>query len=58
MECTIAQALSKEFKPVPRFGCSDCRCSSHLHYSRNEGKLKDAIFSLGGSNKEALPVLI
>lgn len=32
-ECKIAQLLSRHGKPVPRFGCSDCRCTSHLFRS-------------------------
>lgn len=29
-ECRLARALGQTEIPVPRFGCSDCRCSSHL----------------------------
>ena len=29
-ECTIATAVSQLGKPVKGFGCSDCRCISHL----------------------------
>ncbi len=32
-ECTIAQALEHQFDSVPGFGCSDCRCRSHLFFS-------------------------
>jgi Uri superfamily endonuclease len=49
MECAIARALNNEFKPVLHFGCSDCRCPSHLHYSQSESKLKNALFRLGGT---------
>ncbi|RJQ29306.1 MAG: GIY-YIG nuclease family protein [Peptococcaceae bacterium] len=49
MECAIAQALGNDFKSVPRFGCSDCRCPSHLHYNQSESKLKNAIRRLGGT---------
>ncbi len=31
-ECKIAQKLAEKFEAVPRFGCSDCRCGSHLFY--------------------------
>ena len=37
-ECKIAKEFSKEFEIIPSFGCSDCRCNSHLFF----GKLKDA----------------
>lgn len=29
-ECSIASAVSKRGRPVKGFGCSDCRCESHL----------------------------
>ncbi|KON30862.1 hypothetical protein AC482_02610 [miscellaneous Crenarchaeota group-15 archaeon DG-45] len=29
-ECAIASAVSKRGRPVKGFGCSDCRCGSHL----------------------------
>ena len=31
-ECKIAEQVSKHGKPLRRFGCSDCKCSSHLYY--------------------------
>lgn len=35
-ECKIAKSFSK-LKPVSGFGCSDCKCKSHLFYgSKNE----------------------
>ena len=34
-ECSIALCLSGELPAVPGFGCSDCRCRSHLFYSRD-----------------------
>lgn len=54
MECLIARALEKEFKSIPRFGCSDCRCPSHLHYSRHESELKNAIRRLCGAARGPL----
>jgi sugar fermentation stimulation protein A len=33
LECTLARALRKRFKPVPGFGASDCRCGSHLFFA-------------------------
>ncbi len=32
-ECRVASMLARHFKPIPRFGCSDCKCYSHLFYS-------------------------
>jgi len=37
-ECTIAEALSRQFDAIPGFGCSDCRCPSHLFFSTKEMK--------------------
>ncbi len=31
-ECEIARKLAERFKPISRFGCSDCKCRSHLFY--------------------------
>jgi Uri superfamily endonuclease len=28
---------------VPRFGCSDCRCASHLHYSERAEEMRQAV---------------
>ena len=30
-ECAVAEALRERFPSIPRFGCSDCRCGSHLY---------------------------
>ena len=35
-ECAIAQALSHQFDSVPGFGCSDCKCHSHLFFATDE----------------------
>lgn len=32
-ECKIAKELSKNLESVDGFGCSDCKCRSHLFYS-------------------------
>jgi Uri superfamily endonuclease len=42
LECSIANALGKQLMAVPRFGCTDCRCPSHLHYSLELQKMRDA----------------
>jgi len=34
VECAIARGLVERFESVPGFGSSDCRCRSHLFYSR------------------------
>jgi Uri superfamily endonuclease len=33
LECSIARSLSAKLPAVPGFGCSDCRCRSHLFYN-------------------------
>ena len=35
IECKLANDLSKLFKSVPGFGASDCKCSSHLFFTKN-----------------------
>lgn len=42
-ECRIAKALSEKLKSVPSFGCSDCRCKSHLFYEAFEGRNDEKI---------------
>jgi Uri superfamily endonuclease len=29
-ECNLAKAIGEKGKPVDNFGCSDCKCKSHL----------------------------
>ena len=31
-ECRTAGALERKFTPIPKFGCSDCNCRSHLFF--------------------------
>ncbi len=35
LECAVAGMIGAKCIPVPNFGCTDCRCLSHLHYSSN-----------------------
>jgi len=44
-ECKIAENISKESKAVEKFGCSDCRCISHLFYFGNLKSSKNACFN-------------
>ena len=37
-ECTIAQALSRQFGSIPGFGSSDCKCRSHLFFATDKMK--------------------
>ena len=43
-ECTLAQILSRQLPAINGFGCSDCRCPSHLFYCSNFNDLKDLTF--------------
>jgi Uri superfamily endonuclease len=31
-ECSVASEISKNGEGIPKFGCSDCKCPSHLFY--------------------------
>lgn len=61
-ECAIALGLSARLSPVPGFGCSDCRCRSHLFFAAEEGILRQAVAETlleveqtGGINDTASP---
>jgi len=38
LECRLAETLAQGGAGVPRFGCSDCGCPSHLLYRAREPK--------------------
>jgi len=40
-ECAIAQELGRRGEPVAGFGCSDCRCQSHLFWFPKSSSLKE-----------------
>ena len=42
LECLIATSIRKRLNPVPGFGCTDCRCISHLHYSKDLAEVREA----------------
>jgi Uri superfamily endonuclease len=42
-ECAVASDIDRRLARVPGFGCSDCRCPSHLHYSEDAGIMKKAV---------------
>lgn len=44
-ECAIAQALCHRFDFVPGFGCSDCKCHSHLFFASEESQMKSTILA-------------
>lgn len=41
LECILVQVLSKEFPCIPGFGCSDCKCQSHLYFECGSAKLEE-----------------
>ena len=45
VECTIAQALSRQFYSIPGFGSSDCTCRSHLFFTTDAIQIKSAVMS-------------
>jgi Uri superfamily endonuclease len=49
-ECCIAKAIGKRLQAVPRFGCSDCRCNSHLHYAQDQ---KEMLAAVAAAHSEA-----
>jgi Uri superfamily endonuclease len=44
-ECRVAQALLKTLEPVPGFGCTDCRCLTHLFHHANHEQIKAAVLN-------------
>jgi Uri superfamily endonuclease len=45
LECFIARRVGETLAPVKGFGCTDCNCVSHLHYSPELNRMKEAISS-------------
>ncbi len=43
IECILADALARRFESVPGFGCSDCRCKSHVFYHSDKKEIETAI---------------
>lgn len=43
LECSIARAIGKRLQAVPCFGCSDCRCNSHLHFAQEREMMLAAV---------------
>ncbi len=33
-ECELSEMLSKRYSGIRGFGCSDCKCETHLYFSR------------------------
>jgi Uri superfamily endonuclease len=41
MECEIAEKVAERGEAVPRFGCSDCSCQSHLYKVKSFGFIRE-----------------
>jgi Uri superfamily endonuclease len=48
-ECIVAKTIDKKNTPIFSFGCSDCKCKSHLFYLQNF-RLKTDCRELKGKN--------
>ena len=51
LECAISFQLAQKLTPIPHFGCSDCRCKSHLYFCKDRLSLRKIIrysFKKGG----------
>ncbi|HTY90287.1 MAG TPA: GIY-YIG nuclease family protein [Methanocella sp.] len=42
-ECSVAGSIDQFLARVPGFGCSDCRCPTHLHYAEDLEKMKKVV---------------
>lgn len=45
LECAIAQKIGERLPFIQGFGCTDCRCPSHLHFSSDREKILEAVRS-------------
>lgn len=43
LECRIASMIAERTRPVKGFGCTDCRCLSHLHYAEDLADIQKAV---------------
>lgn len=43
IECALARELAARLSCVPGFGCSDCRCASHLFVHEDTNRLRAAV---------------
>lgn len=42
-ECAIAKAIAERGEPIGGFGCSDCKCRSHLFRIKDYGFLQESM---------------
>lgn len=44
IECSVAAAMARYFDGIKGFGCSDCRCDTHLYFSKID--MKDNVIDI------------
>ena len=44
-ECEVAANMSMDLAAITNFGCSDCRCKSHLFFSTSLTQLKELVYN-------------
>ena len=44
-ECRVSEELRQVLESIPKFGCSDCRCSSHLFFHDDKDVLRKAVLA-------------
>ena len=47
-ECDIASQLTMSLTSIPRFGCSDCSCKSHLFYCKDLCQIRKIVMTSFG----------
>jgi Uri superfamily endonuclease len=45
LECQIAERIGESLTAVKGFGCTDCGCASHLHYSEDLRRMQRVVSS-------------
>ena len=53
VECAIARMLAEKLQFIANFGCTDCRCKSHLYLQSGKGELVSEI--IGCLDRLSLP---
>ena len=43
IECDLSRHLSKKTEGIKDFGCSDCKCESHLYYFKNRNEAIESV---------------
>jgi Uri superfamily endonuclease len=44
-ECAVADGISENGIPISKFGCSDCKCESHLFYFESFNEAKKSVLN-------------